>query len=328
MAGKSAYNCQQPTANSQPRILYINYANEQYKFQQKFALMAAKKLGGFDATKAYSPESIDEDFRKANSAILSIKRGNGLWLWKPYIILKALDEIREGDYVFYCDSGAFFFSSVMPLIKSMGDNDIWVSNIAFIEEEWTKPEIFSQLGITDEGIKTSGQVQGGFFLARKSEKSCAFVREWLGLCSRPELIMPLEPGEYHGECIENREDQSLLSVLSKLRGIKAHKPPFIAPKYFRLFHPVMVLKNTVKRITGRYVPPKYTSPWGREPKRVKNVYDDIYSPCIYLHRIRRAGSVFSVIRQAAQGLGPRMTLKIIAGWIAGSFRRKNTLPNS
>ena len=131
----------------------------------------------------------------------SVKRSNGLWLWKPYIILNALERVSDGDYVFYCDSGAFFFSSVKPLIDSMRDADIWVSDIPYIEEQWTKPEVFARLGITSAEIKSSAQIQGSFVLARKSKMSCEFVREWLKMCATPELIKPLEPGEPHGVCI-------------------------------------------------------------------------------------------------------------------------------
>lgn len=292
--------------SSEPRLIFINYANAQYKQQQKFALWAAKKYGRFTEVKAYGPDSIDEDFRNAHSELLNIKRGNGLWIWKPYIILDALESCREGDYVFYLDSGACFFSSVKPLIESMGESDIWVSNINLIEEQWTKPQVFEELGITDESIKGSGQVQGGFVLVRKSEMSVSFVREWLSLCLRPELIKPLEPGEYRGECLDHREDQSILSVLSKMRGIKAHKNPSIMPKYYPVFIPK--LKLLIKKIIGRKIAKPRQIAWNKA-RSVKQVYDDTYAPCIYLHRIWRAKNVFSVAYQIMRGMGVKSAFK-------------------
>ncbi|MBQ7154995.1 MAG: hypothetical protein IJR85_05515 [Synergistaceae bacterium] len=189
----------------------------------------------------------------------------------------------------------------------MGDSDVWVSNISLIEEQWTKPQVFDELGITDEGIKCSGQVQSGFVLVRKSEKSVAFVREWLSLCVRPELIKPLEPGEYKGECLEHREDQSMLSVLSKMRGIKAHKNPSIMPTYYPVFVPK--LKLFIKKLIGWRMPPKRPQiPWNKA-KIAQQVYDDTYSPCIYLHRIRRAKSVISVAYQIMRGMGFKAAVK-------------------
>jgi hypothetical protein len=50
----------------------------------------------------FGPEDIDDDFRKANGMTsadnadtLSVERGVGLWLWKPYVIRKALMMLEE-----------------------------------------------------------------------------------------------------------------------------------------------------------------------------------------------------------------------------------------
>lgn len=199
----------------------------------------------------------------------------------------------------------------MPLIDSMGDCDVWVSGISFIEEQWTKPEVFSQLGITDEGITKSPQIQASFVCARKSEMSCGFIREWLELCSRPELITPLKPGEFRGECLDHREDQSLLSVLCKLRGIKIHRSPYVAPIYRPMLHPKGELKKLVKKLLGM----KSSVPVWSNARRGNYDYEDTYQPCIYHHRIRRAGSILSMLRQVLSGMnlsrGSKFLLKCI-----------------
>ena len=185
------------------------------------------------------------------------------------------------------------------------NSDVWVSDIPLIERQWTKPQVFELLGITDENIKNSGQIQSGFVLCRKSERSVSFVKEWLSLCVRPELIKPLESGDFYGDCIEHREDQSMLSGLCELRGIKAHKKPEIMPKY----RPIMPkLKRIVKKLI-RWKTPSRRS-WAGV-KRVELVHDDTYSPCIYLHRIRRAHSMLSVALQTLRGLGLRETIRIL-----------------
>ena len=292
--------------NSSPRIVFVNYADDQYKFQQRFALMAARKFGGFSEVIPYSPAGIDDSFRKENSRLLSIPRGNGLWIWKPYVILDALEKVSEGDYVFYCDSGAFVFGSIMPLIESMGDCDIWVSSTENVEEQWTKPQVFTWLGITDAVIKSSQQIQASFICARKSEMSCSFVREWLRLCTVPEPITPLQPGEQRGECIEHREDQSLLSLLCKLRGIKPHKPPVLARLNLRAR-----VRNKIRKKLG--LPVKW-----QEAKHVPFVSDDTYKPCIYHHRIRKADSILSMIWQTVKGLRMNVAAKALSLITAGT----------
>lgn len=39
----------------------------------------------------YGPEDIEVSFKEANANILEYKRGNGLWIWNPYLIKKTLD---------------------------------------------------------------------------------------------------------------------------------------------------------------------------------------------------------------------------------------------
>lgn len=250
----------------------------------------------------YAPEDLDADFRKDHSDILSIKRGNGLWLWKPYVVLKTLERVNYGDYVFYCDSGAFFISSVEPLIQSMGNYDVWVSDIGFVEEQWTKPEVFRLLKIEDrDDIKKSRQVQASFVLCRKSEYSVKFIRAWLNLCSRTELIMPLQEGEEHGECIEHRDDQSLLSVCSKLHEIPAHREPYLSPVHS---HPKLIIRFIKAKLTGQ------VSSWAKA-RSIPDSHDDKYHPCIYHHRIRCSGKMSVFVMKVFYGMGLVRSTKFI-----------------
>lgn len=84
---------------------YINYANnvEKYLNQQKSNLDSAKKNLNFDEYISYSDKDIDHEFYEKNKFILTQRRGAGYWLWKPYVILKTLNEMQNGDLLFYLD---------------------------------------------------------------------------------------------------------------------------------------------------------------------------------------------------------------------------------
>lgn len=99
--------------NAVPKKILISYANAPYQKAQALLCKTAKKAG-FTEWIAYGPEDVDEGFRNAHSDIFSFERGDGLWLWKPYLILKTLNAVKDGNIVFYCDSGACFFG-VPPL---------------------------------------------------------------------------------------------------------------------------------------------------------------------------------------------------------------------
>ena len=96
--------------------LLINYANYLFRESQRLNTTSGKEIGLFDEVISYSPSDIDPNFFKKNRKILVQKKGNGYWLWKPYLIKKTLESMKYGDFLFYCDSGAYFINSVDPLI--------------------------------------------------------------------------------------------------------------------------------------------------------------------------------------------------------------------
>lgn len=210
------------------RVILLNYADEKFVKAQNFCSKTGKIIGHCTKVISYSPKDIDQKFRCENKQILDTKRGAGLWLWKPYFINKALKQIDSGDYLFYCDSGAFFIRSVKEIIKSM-DQDIWVSELPLIEEQWTKPSCFTKMELNEEKYKKTNQIQASFLCIRKTEYAEAFVKKWLELCCDYSLIAPEANENYENDekpaFIAHREDQSILSLLCKKEGIRPHKDP-------------------------------------------------------------------------------------------------------
>lgn len=69
------------------RIILINYANEAYKLAQHLQTKTAKIAGFMDIIE-YGSQDIEKSFKKEHEDIFQYKRGDGLWLWKPYLIKK------------------------------------------------------------------------------------------------------------------------------------------------------------------------------------------------------------------------------------------------
>lgn len=205
--------------------ILINYADLKYKKTQRFNSWTGKYIGGFDKVIEYGPDDIDPDFKEKNAEILSTPRGNGGWLWKPYFIYTTLEKMETDSYLFYCDSGSFFCNKVENIIKSMADTCIWVSDLPLIEKQWTKQIVFEVLNADTKEVKDTHHIQASFICIRKTTSSVLFVKKWLELCERPDLLLAFSENEYQGECISHREDQSILSVLCKINGIKTHRDP-------------------------------------------------------------------------------------------------------
>ena len=83
--------------------ILINYADKQYEPARKWNTLTGRYIARFDKVYEYTPNDIDQSFAKLHHDILSQKRGNGLWLWKPYFVNKALSDCSDGDIIFYCD---------------------------------------------------------------------------------------------------------------------------------------------------------------------------------------------------------------------------------
>ena len=103
------------------RYHFITFATENYLDDARELCDSALNKGGFDTVKIYNFNDIDPIFSKKNNHILSLSRGAGYWLWKPYIIQKHLFEIEDGDILCYCDSSYLFLDN----IKLVSDN--WLS---------------------------------------------------------------------------------------------------------------------------------------------------------------------------------------------------------
>lgn len=257
--------------------ILINYANEKYKKTQRFNSWTGKYIGGFDKVCSFGPEDIEKSFYDKHHEILKHERGNGLWLWKPYFILKVMEEAKEGDIIFYCDSGSFFMKKIDPLIEAIRSSEkkIWVSNIPLLEICFTKPSCFTLMDCDANYYKYTNQIQATFFLAVNNSQNRSFVKKWLRLCSEYKLLSPesghLDKNVSIREFIAHREDQSILSLLCKKEGILPHLDPTQRGKYPEWY------KNN-------------------EYEFLVPAHKDEYSPIIFLHKTSNV-DVVSCIRQ-------------------------------
>lgn len=207
--------------------ILVNYANQKYRETQKLNTWTGKHIAGFDIVYEFGPDDIDAAYQERHQDILSVERGNGLWLWKPYFILKVLEEANEGDKIFYCDSGAFFIRSIRPVLDILDRETIFVTDFPLLEVNFTKKSCFEKMSCDTEDFLFSNQIAATYLALRCCEASKKFVREWLSLCEDFGLISP-ENNEAIADndrlqFISHREDQSILSLLCKEKGIKPHR---------------------------------------------------------------------------------------------------------
>ena len=246
--------------------ILINYANPKFEKARRLNSWTGRHIAHFDKVCEFRPDDVDEDFRRAHADIFAYERGNGLWLWKPYFINKVVAQCNDGDYIFYLDSGALFMRNPAPLYEYVtDDNPIFVTDIPLIESCWTKPSCFDTMDA--HAFKGTNQIQATFILFKVNDYTRAFFREYLDLCSNTDMLIPDGLGKYDkvekhygNDFVSHREDQSVLSLLCKKKGIKAHRD---------------ISQRGLKPQT--FYNPHYAY-------RVPAHPDDTYKPVVYLHK--------------------------------------------
>jgi len=197
---------------------YITFSDVRFNLQKKIAISSAKWIGGFDTAIGYGPDDIDINFQEKYKYILSIKTGLGCWLWKPYFILKRLNEIEMNDFLFYADAGSFFLNDIDILLNRVVDleQDVFGFELPFIEKQWTKKELFTYLDCEDDFYRESNQINGSFHLIRKTPRSVAFYQSYLkAACIDRNIDGSCNKNIQDMEFIDHRYDQSIFSLFYK-----------------------------------------------------------------------------------------------------------------
>ena len=227
-------------------IHFITYGDSGFEETKKRLCSQAKSLGWFDTITAYSPDDLDDDFKERFKNILELPRGGGYWIWKPYIIHKHLDKIKEGDILIYLDAGCYInpngFKRFKEYIEMLngdaeggGEGGDATGCISFqmshhTEDKWTTKEIFEYLNIHESSrdIIESGQFIATVRMFKKNKNSMNIVSAWRDALYQNPLLFTdyyndvnttaaADTNKYNkGKFIENRHDQSVLSVICKL----------------------------------------------------------------------------------------------------------------
>ena len=210
-------------------IYEFSFADRKFESAQKFNAMMAKKRGA-DRVIKYGEKDIDASFIEDNFDIWNNERGHGYWIWKPYLTQKTLKEMKDGDYLLYMDSGSCLIDNVQILTDIMDKDhiDIMVFSLHSIEKYFSKRDAFILLDCDKPEYTETTQRCATYYLIRKNEYSQEFVSEWLRYSTDRRIITNDENvlGEKNYEgFVENRHDQTILSLLSKKWGIKPYRDP-------------------------------------------------------------------------------------------------------
>jgi hypothetical protein len=207
------------------KIHLISYGDARYELQRAFFTESALFSSFFDEVTMFTKEDIAETFVEKFHEIFQFPRGGGYMIWKPYFIKKALDALKDGDVLIYCDAGCMinhwgkerFDAYIEKLISS--ETGIITFEMELKEYQYTKSEVFEYFNATEE-IINSKQIISGIILMRKCPHTTMIIDKWhQTVHDNPWLFTDkLDARPQHPDFIAHRHDQSIFSVILKTHG--------------------------------------------------------------------------------------------------------------
>lgn len=164
----------------------------------------------------------EKDFYLKNKTLLDKKKGSGLWIWKPYIILQKLKEIDYNDYVYYQDCSKYdtngFKHSCKPVIQFMESNNLLIFpglTPGNINKHHTSIQCLRHMGARNKKFLLKKIFHTSPLFIKKTDFTIKFIEEWLHFCCIPVCITRFIWKNGSHCC-----DQSILNILLFKYNIK------------------------------------------------------------------------------------------------------------
>jgi hypothetical protein len=211
------------------QVVLLNYADDRFghkggKFKRCQQAMSESALAyGVDSVASWDWEMLaSTTFYQNHKAYLERPYHLNGFVFKPYLTLRTLDELKEGDILVYYDTGNgghIFDTSVEPLVKMcVANGGTLMHQWGETNQKWTKRDCFYLMGLDCPEYHRATHIQATWFVLEKNAFTMKFVHEYLR-CTLDERIASYQNARVCGlpdlpGFVENRGDQSVLSLLA------------------------------------------------------------------------------------------------------------------
>ena len=158
-------------------------------------------------------------------------RGYGYWIWKPYIILQELNKLQDGDILVHLDIHChlnIIKDKFNDIINELNNQSIILGNCGFNDYMYTttklRKHIEKQLRykFTKQELQHV-QYESGIQFIKNDKYSRNFIKTWFDLMlSGLDYVSDMYNNDRsnHKTFVENRHDQSVISLLYKYNKLK------------------------------------------------------------------------------------------------------------
>ena len=203
-------------------LITVAFGDKKYKQGQRFLTKQASECNVNHIE--YSDEDLfKSELYKEYPEWMSAENNYGWFTWKPYFILQAMENLKEGDKVFLLDTLDIFHPDIFDFVDEVMGDDVCLLPLGnFRNGDHTKKDCFVYMDCDDEDYHESKQLEAGFTFWKVCEESKKILREWLGWCLDEKVNGELtgfsnlkEDVGFQG-C---RHDQSILTNLAVRDGL-------------------------------------------------------------------------------------------------------------
>lgn len=220
-------------------VYVLSFATKDFEIFRQQMQESASRFG-LQNFISYNEEWLQSNtFYLDNQHIFKQKKGFGFWLWKPFCINECLKVAKDGDIIFYIDSGSLFIDNPKQLINIAKENNSGI--VAFdcrplTNHQWTKRDAFINMGLDKKEFWYAPHVISTVCLFRKSSFVVKFVKEWLDQCTNTNSLTDADNifGTNLKGFIDHRHDQSLFSLLIGKYYIETYRNPSAWGNYLKL----------------------------------------------------------------------------------------------
>lgn len=207
-------------------VHFVTYGDTLYEKSRQRIINEALQLDVFETCRAFTPSTLDQDFKTRFKRLFDQPRGGGYWCWKPHVVLKTLQNIPEGHWLFYADAGCSLLKERKDQIKQLvcqmedqGRKMLALKMSHLPERKYSKGDLLLYFNVKNQAnIMNSGQYVGGIFFVKNTKDIRDMFEDMLWVMERnPELIDDAPSHEPNDkDFIGHRHDQSIFSIVRKL----------------------------------------------------------------------------------------------------------------
>lgn len=206
------------------RCALVTFASGQrYVQHQRVLTASAAATGEFQVIESWSFDRLSATpFFEENRDILLRTRGQGYWLWKPYLIWHALEASADGDVIVYNDclpeDGNVFDRSILPMVAWLEGHErrLAIARKPALNQSWTKRDCFHYMGCDAPTYWGREQVIATYLAFIAGPATRKMAADWLHFC-RDARILTDDPNTCGLDNLpgfqDHRHDQSVLSNL-------------------------------------------------------------------------------------------------------------------